>query len=171
MAVIGAMALAVHGIVRSTADLDLLAAQEHVLWERTWTAARRRRLSIDVRLGDDDDPLCGVVRVGARARMPVDVIVVRGLWARRIVERAIGPEGVRSAFSGVELPVARLSDVLLLKLYAAATDVVEDAELILRHPEASRVLDEVEHEIAALPRDCQERWTRLGPVWRRGISG
>jgi len=168
--VIGATALATHGLVRSTADLDLLAVDELIIAGRTWTEARKGTIGIDVRAGDEHDPLRGVVRIGPSARVPVDIVVIAGRWARRIVDRSIGPGGMRSVFSGFELPVARLSDILLLKLYAAATDEVEDAELFLRHPTAPAVMDEVANEIAYMPRDCRERWARLEPRWRARLA-
>jgi hypothetical protein len=78
----------------------------------------------------------------------------------------VGGDGIKRVFGGIELPVARLSDIALLKLYAAATDDVEDAELFLRHPSADAVIAEVSAEIRHLPRDCRERWARLEPRWR-----
>lgn len=164
--VIGATALATHGLVRSTADLDLLSHDERIITGRAWEEARKGSIGIDVRAGDAMDPLRGVVRIGPFARMPVDIVVITAAWARRIVARALGDEGLKRVFGGIELPVARLSDIALLKLYAAATDDIEDAELFLRHPSASAVIGEISAEIGHLPRDCRERWARVEPRWR-----
>lgn len=163
--VIGATALATHGLVRSTADLDLLANDERIITGRAWEEARKGPIGIDVRAGDAMDPLRGVVRIGPSARMPVDIVVITAPWACRIVARALRVDARRS-FGAIELPVARLSDIALLKLYAAATDEVEDAELFLRHPTARAVIEEVSAEIGYLPRDCRERWARVEPRWR-----
>lgn len=168
--VIGATALATHGLVRSTADLDLLANDEMIITGRAWEEARKGPIGIDVRAGDAMDPLRGVVRIGPSARMPVDIVVITAPWARRIVARAMGVDGTKRVFGGIELPVARLSDIALLKLYAAASDDVEDAELFLRHPSASTVIAEVSAEIGYLPRDCRERWMRLEPRWRARLA-
>lgn len=168
--VIGATALATHGLVRSTADLDLLANDERIISGRAWAEARKSPIGIDVRAGDAMDPLRGVVRIGPSARMPVDIVVITAPWAQRIVARALGDGAVRRVFGGIELPVARLSDIALLKLYAAATDDVEDAELFLRHPSAKAVIEEVSEEIGRLPRDCRERWARLEPRWRARLA-
>ncbi len=118
--VIGAAAMAVGGIVRSTTDLDLLAMEERLLWPKTWDAARRLHVGIDVRCGDEMDPLRGVVRIGPHARLPVDVVVGRGQWMRDIIARTIAPDGLRGVFSGIELPVAKLSDIILRATAASA---------------------------------------------------
>ena len=56
-ALIGAGALAVHGVSRSTFDLDLLATDRAVLAPAFWTPLATRGDAVDVRVGDDDDPL------------------------------------------------------------------------------------------------------------------
>src|SRR5688572_13718617 len=87
-AVVGAAALAAAGVVRSSLDLDLLTLDARVLDRRLWTVLADDGVEIDVRRGDADDPLAGVVRATAADERPVDVIVGRFAWQQRAVERA-----------------------------------------------------------------------------------
>ena len=54
-ALIGAAALAVHGVSRSTFDQDLLVMDERVLDTQTWDTLHGGA-SVDIRRGDADDP-------------------------------------------------------------------------------------------------------------------
>jgi predicted nucleotidyltransferase len=72
-AVIGAAALSVHGISRSTADVDLMTVDRRVLTREFWSSFNA---DPDVRPGDFDDPLAGVVRVRDDERS-LDVIVAK----------------------------------------------------------------------------------------------
>ena len=58
-ALIGAAAMAAHGVGRSTLDRDLLVHDPRVLSEAFW--ADLSDADADVRRGDDNDPLVGVV--------------------------------------------------------------------------------------------------------------
>src|SRR5213595_1546282 len=71
---IGASALAVHGYVRATADVDLLTLDDRVLQESFWAGA-----PVTIRRGAWDDPLVG--SVAWPASIQHDVIVGRGYAA------------------------------------------------------------------------------------------
>jgi hypothetical protein len=62
-AVIGAAALATHGVTRATLDLDLLAVDRACLDGRIWEDLRATGTRVEIRRGDDRDPLA----VGGRA--------------------------------------------------------------------------------------------------------
>jgi hypothetical protein len=80
-ALIGAGALAVHGVARSTFDLDLFTTDARVLDAALWAEVVRSGASVDVRLGDSEDPLAGVIRRSGDER-DVDVAVGRADWRR-----------------------------------------------------------------------------------------
>lgn len=85
-AVIGAVALAARGASRSTLDIDLLVVERRVLRDDFWERARNTGTEIEIRTGDFDDPLAGVVRIGGPE--PVDIIVAKYRWQSDILIRA-----------------------------------------------------------------------------------
>jgi hypothetical protein len=112
-ALIGAAALAARGVARSTFDIDLLTADVRVLEAEVWAGLRAMDVSVDIRRGDADDPLGGVVRVDAPAQRPVDIVLGRHAWQARAVTRA-------EHFTGGP-PVVATRDLIVLKLYAGGT--------------------------------------------------
>lgn len=149
-AVIGAAALAAAGISRSTFDVDLLTTDRRILDAAFWRPLRAADLSIEVRRGDLDDPLAGIVRLQAAGERPVDVVVGRHEWQARAVARArtgVGPA-----------PVVAPSDLVLLKLYAGGTQDLWDIRELLALPESTVLVAQVEAELAGLPAEMRERW-------------
>ena len=155
-ALIGAAALAAAGVARSTYDIDLLATDPRSLGEDVWTAARAGGASVEIRRGDADDPLLGVVRISSAGERPVDVVVGRFDWQRRAIERAERP--------GSGPAVVRPSDLILLKLHAGGPQDLWDIQQLLALPNAAALAAMVDADLAALPADARERWTLV----RRG---
>jgi hypothetical protein len=122
-ALIGGEALAVHGVARATLDSDLLVANPDVLRDSFWPTFSPRAV-IEIRRGDPDDPLAGVVRIHRRAEQ-TDIIVGRP-WVRRILDRTI-----RVRVRGEELPVVDRADLVLLKLFAGGPQDLLDVRLLL----------------------------------------
>jgi hypothetical protein len=149
-ALIGAAALAARGIARSTFDIDLLTTDRRVLEATAWT--NFSQTAIDIRRGDLDDPLAGVIRITLDADRPVDVVVGKQAWQGRAVERAEVVDG------GAPIVLAR--DLVLLKLYAGGTqDLWDVRELLrLRGPELA---DEVTSDLAQLPESLQRMWKQV----------
>lgn len=152
-ALIGAAALAVHGVSRSTLDQDLLVtdvrALEHGLW------AILSDVSVDVRRGDADDPLAGVVRIAAQDERDVDVVVGRHSWQRDIVE-----EAALVALPAGSLPVVAPAGLVLLKLYAGGPQDLWDV-VQLRAISGSELDEAVSRRLAALPAAAREAWRRV----------
>jgi predicted nucleotidyltransferase len=154
-ALIGAGALAVHGISRSTLDQDLLVVDPAVLDADMW-AALTGTARCDIRRGDADDPLLGVVRITADGQRDVDVIVGRYMWQRELLRRAQS-----ISIGGRSVPVARPADLILLKLYAGGSQDRWDIEQLLALDTGEDLAMEVERSLAALPARCRELWARL----------
>jgi predicted nucleotidyltransferase len=152
-AVIGAVALAARGASRSTLDFDLLVGDGRVLHDEFWKSIRDTGTGVEIRKGDLDDPLAGVVRVAGSE--PVDVIVVRYRWQKDIVEHA-EPVVVR----GLTLPIARTADLVLLKLFAGGYRDVQDVRTLL-HVSDPSLVSEVAAALEELPAEMRERWSRL----------
>jgi hypothetical protein len=145
-ALVGAAALAARGVARSTYDIDLLTTDRRVLEGALWSGLRQPGVVVEVRRGDEDDPLAGVVRIDRPDDRPVDVIVGKQVWQARAVERAESREDGP--------PVVTSEDLVLLKLYAGGTQDLWDVREILAlagGDELKRRLDvELVHHSAAM---------------------
>jgi len=154
-ALIGAAAMAVHGVSRSTADTDLLTVDSRVLHEELWSALGPD-VTVRVIKGDSDDPLAGNVRLTDAARI-VDVVVGRGGWQREIVDGA-----VPTSIGEVEVPVAGAAAIVLLKLYAGGPKDAWDIRSLLEAAEDGAALRaEIERGVAHLDADGRRLWKRI----------
>jgi hypothetical protein len=151
-ALIGATALGVHGVARSTLDFDLLAMDPRVLDAAFW--GDDLSSLADIRRGDEDDPLRGAVRFQSPETYPVDLVVGRFPWQSRILDRAERlPVGAR------RVPVCRAADLVLLKLFAGGAQDRWDVEQLLAvRPETAA---EVSGRIEELPEAAAEAWKSL----------
>ncbi len=156
-ALIGAAGMAVHGIARSTVDIDLLVTDRAALRSGTWSTLRSAGCAVDIRHGDASDPLAGVVTVERGAERPVDVIVGEAPWQRRIVAEA-RPGRVADA----ELPVATPAGLVLLKLYAGGPgDQWDIHQLLAAAGDPRRLREEVTRRLDELPGRCRALWNRI----------
>ncbi len=157
-ALIGAGAMATYGISRSTGDIDLLTTDTAVFKEGSWDRLRGSGASIDIRRGDYDDPLAGVIRISDDRELPVDLVVGRFQWQQEIVERAsrlvVGPAG-----DSVELAVARAADLILLKLYAGGLQDLWDIRQLLDNDRSLEA--EVQALVGQLPAESLPLWRRV----------
>jgi hypothetical protein len=156
-ALVGAAALAVHGVSRSTFDADLFTTDISVLSAGAWGALRERGVGVDTRLGDYDDPLAGVVRFSLVGQRSVDLVVGRHpVWQKGVLARA-----KRIRFGEVELPVATPADLVLLKLFAGGSQDAWDIEQLLAAVGADAVTTSVEAALPGLPPEAAALWVRI----------
>jgi hypothetical protein len=155
-ALIGATAMAVHGISRATLDFDLLATDAHCLDHSWWAAFTRAGSSIDIRAGGADDPLAGVVRFDAPHERSVDVLVGGEPWQQRLVERA-----PLFAIEDTRVRVAQVADLVLLKLYAGGPQDAWDIHQLLAVEDRVELVAAVERELYELPEECLALWRRI----------
>jgi hypothetical protein len=153
-ALIGAAALAVHGVSRSTFDQDLLVTGMRVLDPHIW-ASLSASARVDIRHGDDDDPLAGVVRFRADDERDVDVIVGRDEWQREIIQEAL----IHDLRAG-PIPVASPAGLVLLKLYAGGPQDHWDIEQ-LRAIGGPALDAAVASRVVRLPATVRDAWRRL----------
>ncbi len=137
-AIIGALALARHGYIRATADVDLASSASFDAQLRP-LAARLRALGlqVDVRPPEPGDPVDGVLRVRATADGdPVDIVnfASAGSPGARAVARA---ERAADGFA-----YARIPELVALKLYAGSRFDLDDVARLLAEAEDAK-LDEV----------------------------
>lgn len=153
-AVIGAAALAAHGVARATSDLDLLVVDSICLGEAMWASARAAGAEVEIRMGDDSDPLAGVVRLCVEDQPQVDLVVGRASWQRAALARSrprrIGDETV---------PVVEAGDLVLLKLFAGGPQDCWDVDQLLdANPDLAA---EVEPRLSSLPTECAALFRRI----------
>lgn len=158
-AVIGAAAMAVHGVSRATRDVDLFTVNPATLEAATWASLAGDAPRI--RVGGSDDPLAGVARFLAAGEPPLDLVVGKTAWQAEIPGRARP-----SVIEGVEAPVAGAADLVLLKLYAGGPQDAWDIEQLLAGPDRAALVAEVQGRLAALPAHSQDLWNRI--VGHRG---
>jgi predicted nucleotidyltransferase len=155
-ALIGAAAMAVHGVSRATADVDLFTVDTRVLRKELWDAFGGRGVRLRLLKGDLDDPLAGSVRLADGADV-VDVVVGRSAWEREQVEAAV----VR-AIGELELPVMQPTGLVLLKLHAGGPKDAWDIQALLEVTEdAAGLIARVERALPRLPADARQLWSRI----------
>lgn len=155
-ALIGAAALALHGVSRSTHDLDLLATDPSCLTPDLWASLGSAAVEVEIRKGDHDDPLAGVVRFTAPGDSPVDLVVGKARWQAAALARAES-----RSFADVELPVLRAADLILLKLYAGGPQDAWDIVQLLAASDEQRLSQEIEPHLAALPAPAVQLWRQI----------
>lgn len=143
-ALIGARAMALRGMIRSSLDTDFLTTDRSVLSAEFWNDLPHAR--IDVRHGDLTDPLAGIVRVIV-ADDQVDVVVGKYKWQKALIERA---EPV------LNFPVVQKADLILLKLFAGGPQDLWDVQAILASDRT--IVSTVDERIVELPDDVRELW-------------
>jgi len=109
----------------------------------------------DLRVGDFDDPLAGVVRLRGVEARALDIVVAKHRFVGDVLTRAEA-----GYVSGVLVPVVRLADLVLLKLFAGGPQDAWDIEQALIAGGAE-VRSEVDARIGDLPADARELWTRI----------
>lgn len=148
-AVIGAVAMSTHGFPRQTFDFDFLATDPRALDGSLWAGLEPPP---EVRRGDADDPLAGVVRFEAPE---VDVVVGRYRWQAEAVARAR-----EMSVGGHSMPVVTLPDLILLKLHAGGYRDAVDVQMMLAGA-GSEVLDRVEDMLPRLDDEARRLWEQI----------
>lgn len=154
--VIGAAAMAVHGVSRSTRDLDLLALAPECLDAATWAPLRAAGVEVRIRRGDADDPLAGAVRFTASGERPLDIVVGKRPWQEAVLARHGDAE-----IEGVRVPVASSAGLILLKLYAGGPQDAWDVAQLLEGPGRAPLIAEVEASLDALPESARRLWLQI----------
>ncbi len=151
--VIGGVALAAHGHARYTADVDLLTMDRRVLSAEFWAGARH---AVEIRTGDADDPLAGLVRWPASP--PHDLVVGRG-HAMSVAVATAAHDTTLGA------PVASAAALVLLKLEAGGPQDLND---ILSLAQATQVLGHrvdwhaaIGQHLARLSEPARVAWRRV----------
>lgn len=152
-AVIGALALSVHGVVRASDDIDVLVTDGRCLEPSTWSDLGSET-TVEIRRGDAEDPLVGLVRLTPSHGTRVDIVVGRGRWQEEMLTRSR-----RMSLLGSSIPVVLPSDFVLLKLYAGGPQDAWDIDQLLdARPEIESM---VAAQLDVLPSESQKLWQRI----------
>lgn len=155
-ALIGATALAVHGVSRATADVDFLTVDVRAL-DRTLWSDLEKTASLRVLRGDFDDPLAGSIRVSRPGESSVDVVVGRKAWEREILETA-----EERTLGNTSVKVASPADLVLLKLHAGGPKDAWDIRALLdSHPQSTAIRDEVDRRVIRLTSESRRLWEQI----------
>jgi hypothetical protein len=153
-ALIGAAALAAAGVARSTFDIDLMVSDVAVLRDDFWTPLREAGAAVDVRRGDADDPLAGVVRLDLPGERPVDVVVSKHAWQARAIQRAVPARGGPAIVTPL--------DLVLLKLFAGGAQDFWDIRELLATAHGAYLRRDVEVALESLPQPMRDAWQSVG---------
>ena len=143
-AVIGSVALAVHGHVRATTDLDLgVAVMAFESLRSTAEQLRDRGYDVDVGEPGVDDPLGGVVTVSGP---DFDSVQIVNLRARSGRNERLARDAIEAAqrIEGIDLPVVDLPHLVALKLVSGSRQDQLDVVHLLRANPRARMEDVVE---------------------------
>lgn len=151
VALIGAAAMTVYGVSRTTFDADLLTVDRAVLRPDFWTDFPE---PADARKGDFDDPLAGVVRIKRAGERSVDVVVAKYKFQAAVLSRA-----TRMNIGGGPVPVVQAADLVLLKLFAGGPKDLLDVQMMLDADPSLR--SSVEPHLHELPDDARHLWQRF----------
>jgi hypothetical protein len=152
-ALIGGFALAAHGVARATEDVDFLVLDRSVLGEPFWEDWENVA-EVEIRRGDLDDPLAGVVRVRSDGEI-VDLVVGRESWMKGVLDR-------RSEIhlGSRVLPAVTRADLVLLKLFAGGPQDLLDIEFLLA-ADTGGLKTEVEQRLEGRRGVLVETWKRV----------
>jgi predicted nucleotidyltransferase len=125
-AVIGALAAAVYGTIRGTADADALVSMTVSRLSSLSRVFEKSGFSTDLRRGDPDDPIPAMLLVGDAHQNRVDLLGgLRGLDPQ-VLSRA-----VNIPFGGETIRVVGREDFIAMKCFAGGPQDLEDARIAL----------------------------------------
>ena len=155
-ALIGGQAVAVRGHPRLTLDYDFLTADRRVFAPDVWKSLGDRGGKIEIRRGDFDDPLAGVVSIAMDNEREADIVVAKWSWEEGVIERA-----ERMIVEGVSVPVPTTSDLVLLKLAAGGYLDRQDIYSLLHAGDRERLIAEVGEKVESLPSEAGALWQEM----------
>lgn len=126
-AVIGALAAAVHGSVRGSADADALVSLTVAKLSSLSRAFVKEGFTAELRRGDADDPIPAMLLVGDAHQNRVDLLGgLRGLDPYAI------SRAVDIPFGGETIRVVCREDFIAMKCFAGGPQDLEDARVALK---------------------------------------
>lgn len=124
---IGALAAAVHGVVRASLDADALISIGSEQAERELLRALEEMgLSVEHRAPDQEDPVRGILVIKDRWKNRVDLLLgIKGL------DSSAYQRVIKVAIAGAELKVVGLEDFVAMKVFAGGAQDLADVRAAL----------------------------------------
>ncbi|MFH1542065.1 MAG: DUF6036 family nucleotidyltransferase [bacterium] len=136
---IGALALAAHARPRATQDIDfLVSADKDFFFKVLPETLKKKGYKLKVFKGALDDPINGLIRIYDQNNESeiADIIPVFWKWQDEIVKQA-----ERIELFNVSIPVARVEDLIVLKLKAGGPQDMLDVEELLNTAKITKKID------------------------------
>ncbi|MEJ1961894.1 MAG: nucleotidyltransferase [Gammaproteobacteria bacterium] len=126
-AVIGALAAAVYGAIRASADADALVSLTVSKLSSLSKIFKKKGFAVELRRGDANDPIPAMLVVGDKHQNRVDLLGgLRGLDPQTLSRT------VEIPFSGATMRVVGREDFIAMKCFAGGPRDLEDARVALR---------------------------------------
>lgn len=125
--VVGAVAAAIHGMVRSTLDADALVSVSVMTLAEVGKTFERRGYQTELRRGDDSDPIPAMLVIADSFGNRVDL-----LGGLRGMDAAIFSRAVAVPFRNATLQLASGEDIVAMKCFANGPQDLIDAKQLLQ---------------------------------------
>lgn len=122
-AVIGAFALAAHGVVRASTDVDVLLFTTPQRLTKLRTRFQRAGFDTELRHGEADDPIPAMLILSDRHNNKVEL-----LGGLRGMDPAIFSRTVEVPFMGVSVRIVGREDFIAMKCFAGGPQDILDAQ-------------------------------------------
>ena len=129
-AVIGALAAAVYGAIRASADADALVSLTVARLSNLSQMFKKKGFTVELRRGDPEDPIPAMLVIGDKHQNRVDLLGgLRGLDPQTLSRTVAVP------FSGASMRIVSREDFIAMKCFAGRPQDLEDARIALRTAE------------------------------------
>lgn len=156
---IGALAVSARARPRATQDIDFLVSADRDFFFNTFPEILKKKgYNIKVFRGETNDPVNGLIRIYDKEDQTelADIIPVLWKWQDEIVAAA-----EKVDLFEVSIPIARVEDLIVLKLKAGGPQDLLDAEELLNAAKLSGKTDNKRLESLANRAKVSKKLTRL----------
>lgn len=126
-AVVGALAAAVYGTIRASADADALVSLGIARLTALSRVLRRENFAVELRRGDAGDPIPAMLVISDRHGNRVDL-----LGGLRGLDPQVLARTIEIPFSGETIRVVSCEDFIAMKCFAGGPQDLQDARVALK---------------------------------------
>ena len=155
-AVVGALAAAVYGTIRASADAEALVSVSVNKLASLSHVFKKKRFTTELRRGDRDDPIPAMLIVSDKHENRVDL-----LGGLRGLDPQVLSRTVDIPFSGEKIRVVSREDFIAMKCFAGGPQDLEDARVALRTAGETLDLDLLRKVTRRFGRDAADALERL----------